>query len=248
MKNSDIKQQTIALYDSLPQDEELRKQRLDIRDKIISLNYSFFGYVASHTYVNNPYINYEDKLQSALLHFCECWWWYKFAAKYRTDLSFATFFKPRLSEMIDRELTEVKYSIYRPLKMEVGDQLGKHWSKVRYEDLSDPRLHISTDKMNSLKAIFGTLYFADLDDYQPFLSESNTHYSAVEKLTDKYNTVEELLVREMIDNECKLTDDILLKLSDIYGIRFNILKDKLPTAEKMLYDLCHESIDIDDNI
>lgn len=246
MTNAQIKVETLRLYDSLPQEAELRKQRTDVRDRVIELNYTFFGYVASHTYVNNPCISYEDKLQSALLHFCECWWWYKYATKYRTDLSFATFFKPRLSEMIDRELTEVKYSVYRPLKMEVGDQLGKHWSKVRYEDLSDPRVHLSADKMNSLKAIFGSLYFADLGEYEPFLSGDTDTYSEIEKLDDKYNTVEELLVHEMIDRESKLTDSMLLQMSDIYGIRYDILKEKLPAAEQMLYKMCHDAIDINE--
>lgn len=248
MTNAQIKEETLRLYDSLPQEAELRKQRTDVRDRVIELNYTFFGYVASHTYVNNPYISYEDKLQSALLHFCECWWWYKYAAKYRTDLSFATFFKPRLSEMIDRELTEVKYSVYRPLKMEVGDQLGKHWSKVRYEDLSDPRVHLSADKMNSLKAIFGSLYFADLGEYEPFLSGDTDAYSEIEKLDDKYNTVEELLVHEMIDRESKITDSMLLQVSDIYGIRYDILKEKLPAAEQMLYKMCHDAIDINESL
>lgn len=248
MTNAQIKEETLRLYDSLPQEAELRKQRTDVRDRVIELNYTFFGYVASHTYVNNPYISYEDKLQSALLHFCECWWWYKYAAKYRTDLSFATFFKPRLSEMIDRELTEVKYSVYRPLKMEVGDQLGKHWSKVRYEDLSDPRVHLPADKMNSLKAIFGSLYFADLGEYEPFLSGDTDSYSEIEKLDNKYNTVEELLVHEMIDREAKLTDSILLQMSDIYGIRYDILKEKLPVAEQMLYKMCHAAIDINESL
>lgn len=248
MTNAQIKEETLRLYDSLPQEAELRKQRTNVRDRVIELNYTFFGYVASHTYVNNPYISYEDKLQSALLHFCECWWWYKYAAKYRTDLSFATFFKPRLSEMIDRELTEVKYSVYRPLKMEVGDQLGKHWSKVRYEDLSDPRVHLSADKMNSLKAIFGSLYFADLGEYEPFLSGDTDAYSEIEKLDDKYNTVEELLVHEMIDRESKITDSMLLQMSDIYGIRYGILKEKLPAAEQMLYKMCHDAIDINESL
>ena len=248
MTNAQIKEETLRLYDSLPQEAELRKQRTDVRDRVIELNYTFFGYVASHTYVNNPYISYEDKLQSALLHFCECWWWYKYAAKYRTDLSFATFFKPRLSEMIDRELTEVKYSVYRPLKMEVGDQLGKHWSKVRYEDLSDPRVHLPADKMNSLKAIFGSLYFADLGEYEPFLSGDTDSYSEIEKLDDKYNTVEELLIHEMIDREVKLTDSMLLQMSDMYGIRYDVLKEKLSAAEQMLYKMCHDAIDINESL
>ena len=244
MTNAEIKRRTIELYDSLPQEAEERKKRIDVRDQVIELNYLFFGYLASHTYINNPYITYEDKFQSALLHFCECWWWYKYAAKYRTDLSFATFFKPRISEMMDRELTEVKYSIYRPLKMEVGEQLGKHWSKVKYEDLSDPRVHLPADKMNSLKAIFGTLYFADLQDYEPFFSSESDNYSEFDNMSDKYNSIEELLLHEMEEQETKLSDSDLLKMSEIYGIDYYTLKDKLPVAEKMLYKRLHDSLDL----
>ena len=58
------------------------------------------------------------------------------------------FFRPRVSEMIERELNEVKYSIRRSLCMEAGAQLGKHWAKVTYDDLSHVKLPV--DKMNSL--------------------------------------------------------------------------------------------------
>lgn len=49
--NASIKEKTLALYALLPEDEEGRKARTDIRDKIIELNYAFFGYVASHTFI-----------------------------------------------------------------------------------------------------------------------------------------------------------------------------------------------------
>lgn len=249
MTSEEIKAETIRLYDLLPQDdEEARKVRIDIRDKVIELNYTFFGYVASHTFPTNRYITYEDKFQSALCHFCSCWHWYRFAKRYRTDLSFATFFKPRISEMIDREFTEVRYSVNRSLRMEVGEQIGKHWAQVRYEDLSDERVNITPDKMNSLKAIFGTLYYADIEDFSPYLRMESENYSPVEKLDDKYNTIEDLLIREMVQQECKLTDSKLLKLSDIYGIKFNELKDKLPIAESRLYKMCHDAVDINEEL
>ena len=174
--NDKIKQRTLELYAMLPDGEEERKSRTDIRDELINLNYKFFGFVASHTYVDNTYISYEDKFQSAVLHFCEIWWKYKWKGSatkrgYRQDLSFAVFFKPRLSEMIERELVEVKYSIRRSLCMEAGEQLGKHWSKVRYEDLS--HVNLPKDKMDSLKAIFGSMYIADLDQLRRFINHRN---------------------------------------------------------------------------
>lgn len=250
MNMKEIKEETIRLYQSLPQEKELRMQRTDVRDRVIELNYAFFGYVATHTFINNTSVTYEDKLQSALLHFCECWWWYLWQGDethkgYRCDLSFTVFFKLRVGEMIERELNEVKYSIRRSLCMEVGKQLGKHWGQVKYDDLMDPRLHLPTDKMNSLKAIFGTLYIADLDTHEPFLSSEEVSFSKFdEELTDKYDTVEELLIREMIDRERKLTNNDIFEICDIYGLDDRTIRGKLKTAETILYSRLRSSQDL----
>ena len=261
-----IKKRTLEIYDSMPQDKEKRKQCLAERDEIIELNYKFFGYVASHTYINNSSVSYEDKLQSCLTHFCECFWWYKWQGDethkgYRQDLSFTVFFKPRLGEMIERELNEVKYSIRRSLCMEVGNQLGKHWGKVNYDDLKS--VNLPADKMNSLKAIFGSLYIEDLDKYEIFIddtsyeelfdldmdenfdvdiqvqrdSEGNISYS-------NYQGVENLLVHDMIMLQSKLDDNELEKMSEMYNIDFSILKKFRPIAEKHLAKLLQEKIDL----
>ena len=244
-----IKAETIRLYDSLPQEKESRMAKTDVRDRVIELNYSFFGYVASKTFINNSSVTYEDKLQSALMHFCECWWWYRWLGDdthkgYRTDLSFTVFFKPRIGEMIERELNEVKYSLRRSFCMEVGKQIGKHWGQVKYEDLSDPRVNLPADKMNSLKAMFGTLYTADLSEHELYIEAPLTRVNEFEDPSDKYDSIEDLLIHEMIVEEEKLTDDKLDLMSDIYGIPFEVLKSKLPIAEKMLYKKLHDSLDI----
>ena len=62
-----IKQRTQEIYDSLPTELEQRKRCFKERNEIIDLNYSFFGYVASTTFVENT--PYEDKLQTAILSF-----------------------------------------------------------------------------------------------------------------------------------------------------------------------------------
>lgn len=247
-----IKQRTIELYDSLPQDLEARKAQTAIRDEIIQLNYTFFGYVASHTFINNSSITYEDKLQSALLGFCECWWKYRWDGDaehrgYRKDLSFAVFFKPRIGEMIERELNEVKYSIRRSLCMEVGKQLGKHWGKVTYEDLSDPRVNLPEEKMSSLKATFGTMYAADLADHELYVSAPEESTSILDKCTDKYDSIEELLVQEMIRTESRLTEKHLQEMSDIYQININLLRSKLEYAESILYTRLQQEIDFQDS-
>lgn len=253
VRNNDrVKQRTQELYAMLPDDEEQRKSRLDIRDELIELNYKFFGYVASHTYVSNTCISYEDKFQSALCHFCEIWWMYKWVGSdtkrgYRQDLSFAVFFKPRLSEMIERELVEVKYSTRRSLCMAAGEQLGVHWSKVRYEDLS--KVNLSKDKMDSLKAIFGSMYIADLDQHTTYIRSSETVYPAIHSmLTDKYDSLEGLLITEMIETEEKLTPKMLSKMADMYQVSLEDLTAALPAAERMLYKMLHDNIDIRDDI
>lgn len=245
--NEDIKKKTLDLYDSLSQDLETRLKQIDIRNQIIELNYKFFGYIASTKFINNPSISYEDKLQSAILHFCECWWKYRWNGDehhrgYRSDLSFAVFFKLRIGEMMERELNEVKYSIRRSLCMEAGDQLGKHWAQVTYDDLS--KVNMPADKINSLKAMFGTLYIADFEEHEMYLSSPT--YSVeneFENPSEKYNSVEELLIHDMIYLEEKLTDKQLKEMSDMYQIPFNILKEALPRAERVLYERLHNSLD-----
>lgn len=245
-----IKTRTQELYAMLPDDEEARKSRIDIRDELIELNYKFFGYVASHTFINNTYISYEDKFQSVVMHFCEIWWLYKWKGSdtkrgYRQDLSFAVFFKPRLGEMIERELNEVKYSVRRSLCMEAGEQLGKHWSKVRYEDLA--YVNLPKEKMDSLKAMFGSMYIADLDEHSNYIPSEESVYSSIhDSLTDKYDSVEDLLITEMVETEEKLNPKILKKMSDIYQIDIRVLMNALPAAEARLYKMLQTNVDIQD--
>lgn len=246
-----IKQRTLEIYDSMPQDKELRRACLDERDEIIELNYAFFGYVAKSTFINNPTVTYEDKLQSALMHFCECFWWYKWRGDathkgYRQDLSFTVFYKPRIGEMIERELNQVKYSIRRSLCMEVGDQLGKHWGKVRYEDLADPRLKLSAEKMNTLKAIFGSLYIADLADHEAYIPAPTISSHIEDQLTDNYESLDELLIQEMIRDESKLSNAQIYELATIYGIDPDILILHRKSAEDLLYARLKRSTDLID--
>lgn len=241
MTSEEIKRKTLELYNQLPQEREARKARTDIRDKIIELNYKSFGYIASHTFINNSSIDYEDKFQSALTHFCECWWWYQWEGDenhkgYRKDLSFLVFYKLRIGEMIERELNTVKYSLRRDLCMLVGAQLGKHWGQVKYDDLADPRLHLPVDKMNSLKAIFGTLYQPDMEEFEPFLeAEAMMVGTDVDCRSSEYDSLEEFLIQEMIEKERKLTLKDLIELSNTYYVPLDDLKVAQPTAETILY-------------
>ena len=237
-----VKRRTIELYDSLPIEEEARKARIDVRDEVIDLNYSFFGYVATHTFINNSSVTYEDKLQSALMHFLECWWWFRWPVRYRTDLSFAVFFKPRIAEMIERELNEVKYSVRRSLCMEAGKQLNKHWAQVKYEDLS--QVDLPPDKMNSLKAIFGTLYWADLETHEMFIEAAPYQPCIYDDLSDKYNDIESLLIHELVDNEAPITDSQLQDMADMYCVPYESLKAAYPHALAKLYTMLKNNIDL----
>ena len=260
-----VKQRTLELYDMLPQanitpnmTKEERQAEIDrclaernsyqdIRDEVIELNYSFFGYVATHTFINNSSISYEDKFQSALFHFCEMWHWFKFAAKYRTDLSFCVFFKLRIGECIERELNEVKYSLRRDLCMKVGEQLGKHWGQVKYEDLSDPRLHLSSENMMSLQAMFGSMYWADLETHALFIEANGFNDTTnIEKLySDNYDSIEDLIQHEMVEKESKLSDKDLLNLSIMFDIDLTDLKAARSKAEANLYKALRAAVDIE---
>lgn len=231
------KLRTIELYDYLPLTTlEERAKYTDIRDAVIDLNYTFFGYVASHKFVNNSYISYEDKFQSAVLHFCEMWTKYKFVPKYRGDLSFAVFFKPRITECMERELDEVKYSLRRALCIEVGQQIGKHWTKVTYEDLADPRIKLSADKMCALQAVFGSMYVADFSTHAMFISSPNLYKDEEELYSDDYDSLTDMLIHEMIERESDLSSNDLIGLSELLDIPLEVLQELLPEAKKKLYN------------
>lgn len=243
-----VKNRTQELYDSLPQEKSERIKCLDVRDEILEINKSFFTYLVSTIFVNNSYVSFEDKLQTAYCQFLSCWWWYKWKGDethkgYRDDLSFAVFYLPRLKEMIKRELDEVGYSVRRSLCMKVGEQLGKHWAQVTYEDLSDPRLKLSTQDMNALKAIFGTLYPIDMDEVENYIyGDYEINGGSEFEISLEYNTIEELLIHEMQECEEKLSDKKLKKMADMYQIDLEVLYIARPRAEEMLYRQLKESI------
>ena len=164
--------------------------------------------------------------------------------RYRTDLSFAVFFKLRIGEMIDRELTEVKYATKRTMCMKAGNQIGKHWAKVRYDDLANVDLPI--DCMNSLKAIFGATNSVDISDCEPYLLSTTSIDSPFTQLSDEYDSIEDLLIHEMVDNQSKLTPKLLNQIAEIYSLDINLLRRLLPQAEQRLYTELHAQIDIND--
>lgn len=228
----EIKCRTNELYESLPMEKSARMRCLSVRDEVLELNYSFFEYVASNTILPNT--PYEDKLQTALLAFLEIWWKYKWAPKYRDDLSFAVFFKPRLTEEIRRKLGAVSYTTKRNLCMKAAAQLNKKWTDVRYEDLS--QVNLDPQEMAALKRILGAPHPVNLEDVAMFMAAPEHQSSIEDYQTTSYNSIEELLVQEMIEQEAMLTDRQLRHLSDVYTIPYTTLKKTLPKSLKTLHD------------
>jgi len=245
-KNDWIKARTQELYDMLPQTTLAeREQYTDIRDEIITINMSFFGYVAKNQYVTDPLVTYEDKLQSALVNFCDMWAKYKFAPEYRTDLSFSVFFKPRLSECIRRELNTIKYSLRRSVCMKAAAQLGKHWGQVTKEDI--PKVHLSHQDMMTLEAIFSTQndtpYVDDgISRTKTTPADYSVSYGIDTIYTEQYDELEDLIIHEMIEQECKLSDSYLLKMSEMYGISYQDLVKARPIGEEKLKHQLEESM------
>ena len=165
-ENEWIKARTQELYDMLPlTTAEERKARTDIRDEVIELNYRYFAYVAKNKYIADPNITFEDKLQTALLVFCQLWWQYKFVPKFRADLSFTVFFQPRLSECMGRELNPIKYSLRRSVCIKAAAQVGKHWGKLTKDDIKKlGALMNKTDDPDDVVTYVKGLLSEDLDN------------------------------------------------------------------------------------
>ena len=77
-----------------------------------------------------------------------------------------------------------------------------------------------------------------------FIEAPKASISKIEEPSDKYNSLKDLLIHEMIVSESKLTDNTLLEMADMYGLDFWELKAQLPEAEISLYNQLHDSLDI----
>ena len=232
-----IKKRTNEIYDALPMDKEQRIACLKERDEIIDLNYTYFGYIANSTYVDNA--SYEDKFQTAIMSFLGMWWKYKWTPKYRADLSFGVFFKPRLSEEVRRYLTSVPYTTKRTVYSKVAKLLGKPWTEITYDDLS--KVQLPAKDMLAVQAVLGASAPADLADCELYL------HAIMPDTIDKYQTtaydsIEELLIQETIDAESKLTNVQLHKIAEMYSLDYSELKALYPKAMETLYKRLHDAL------
>lgn len=243
-----VKARTQELYDMLPLTTlEERSSYTWIRDEVIELNMAFFKYLAKNKYVADPQVEFEDKLQSAILAFCQMWAKYKFVPKYRADLSFTVFFKPRISECIGRELNPIKYSLRRTICMKAAAQVGKKWGQLTKEDIKNVKL--PPNEMKILEAIFNSKYNVDIDspDSKPITADSGYNVDIVDDIyTEDYDDLEDLIVHEMIEAEMRLDDDYLHQMSDMYCIPYEDLLHARPIGEAKLQKQLEDALFIND--
>ena len=253
-KNEAVKTRTIELYDQLPMTSlDDRRACTEIRDEIIEINYPFFKYLAKKLYVDNPTVTFEDKLQTILSNFCVLWPEWRFPkvnkyGQYRDykNLSFTVFFKPRLFETSKRELNVIKYSLRRSLCMKAAAMLNKEkWADVTKEDIA--KLNLPQDELNILERIFNNRYTKDIDKPETgaVLKTTQISVDTVEELyTENYDSVVDLIIHEMIEQETKLSDAHLLKMSNLYTIPYDELVKARPLGEAKLKRRLEDAISI----
>ena len=147
---------------------------------------------------------------------------------------------------MERELQEVKYSVRRTLCMKVGEQVGKHWAQVTYDDLKDPRVKLSSSEMESLQAIFGALYTVDIEQHSLFTGAPDPVIEGSYN-SDNYDSLIGMLKHEMVVQEKDLSDQDLLNLSMLLDVPFDKLKKLMPEAKQSLYDELHLVEDINES-
>ena len=253
-KNEYVKNRTIELYDKLPMTSlEDRKACTEIRDEIIELNYPFFVYLAKKLYVDNSSVTFEDKLQTIIYWFCVLWpeWRFPKINKYGQyknykNLSFGVFFKPRLFELSRRELNVIKYSLRRSLCSKAATMLHKDkWADVTREDIA--KLDLPQNELDILERIFNSRYTKDIDKPETGTVVKTTQLAVdtVEELyTENYDSVVDLIVHEMIEQESKLSDSHLLKMSNMYTIPYNELLKARPIGEAKLKQKLEDAINL----
>jgi hypothetical protein len=241
MTAAEIKARTNELYASLPLDEEERKSRLDVREEVIKLNYDFFKFVASRTHPVGNHFDFDDKVNSGILYFFNIWHQYHWEGHTRMDLCFSTYFYPRVSKGLYQDLSDIKYTPKRQLTRKIAKQLGKHWAEVRKEDLADPRLVLSPADRKYAETLFEIPNMKSLDDVGMYIPHERSDISIADQITDEYDSIEDLLIKEMVYNEKKLSDNYLQKLADMLCLDIDDLMRARPLAEEMLLERLRES-------
>ena len=133
-----------------------------------------------------------------------------------------------------QDLSDIKYTPKRNLTRKIAEQVGKPWTEVRKEDLSNPNLKLSPANRKYAETLFEIPNMKSLEDVSIFISNGTNEISIADQISDEYDSIEDLLVKEMVYNEKKLTDGYLKKLSEMLCIDYDQLLMARPIAEEML--------------
>ena len=158
-----------------------------------------------------------DKFQTALMSFLSMWWKYKWTPKYRDDLSFAVFFKPRIAEEIRRYNATVSYTRRRGVCSKAAKQLGKHWSEVTYDDLS--KVDLPADQMLALKAVLGAHIPVDMSECEIYLYNDHPETNIEKYRTDKYNSIDQYIDNKKPFVQCESTDEGAMTINDYVALK-----------------------------
>jgi hypothetical protein len=146
----------------------------------------------------------------------------------------------RISEEIRRYLNPISYTVRRVLCMKVAAQLNKKWTEVEFDDIK--YVNLPQNDILALKAILGSTMPDDISNYESLIGEEDT--GSIDKYqTVEYNSIDEMLIQEMIEHESKLTDKDLRYLADMLCLDFDTLKRRLPYAMDTLYKRLKSNLD-----
>jgi hypothetical protein len=97
--------------------------------------------------------------------------------------------------------------------------------------------------MLALKAVLGAHKPVDMSECEIYLYNDHPETNIEKYRTDKYNSIEELIIQEMIENESQLSDKHIKKMSNIYGISYAELKAAYPKALQILHKRLTDNLD-----
>lgn len=124
--------------------------------------------------------------------------------------------------------------------MKVASQLGKKWTEVEFDDIK--YVDLPQKDILALKAILGSTMPDDISNYESLIGEEDS--GSIDKYqTVEYNSIDEMLIQEMIEHESKLTDKDLRYLADMLCLDFDMLKRRLPHAMNTLYKRLKANLD-----
>ena len=98
------------------------------------------------------------------------------------------------------------------------------------------KVTLPEEDLVALKSILGSKHPQDISELE-YCIDGHAPIHDVEKyVTDKFDSIEELLIQEMIRQEAPIDDKQLKYLSDLYGIELSELQDALPRAMRILHN------------